>query len=203
MEKNYFQILSDVACVTEKKSNLTYISWADAWSEVKKLHPEATYTIYENTDGNAFFESKYGIDCKVGVTINGIEHISRLPVMDWANKTLYSEPYEYQTKYGTKTVDKANAFDINKTIQRAFTKAIAMHWLGLYVYRGEDFPEDHKPEKQTPIITETAVKEFIAKYKSGEMVGDVDSLIVEARKTWTVLPEQETKIKSLFSTIIL
>ena len=45
-----FQTLSaiDVSGKTEKKSNLTYLSWAWAWGELKNLYPDASYTIYEN-----------------------------------------------------------------------------------------------------------------------------------------------------------
>ncbi len=142
METNYFKELNKIECATEKKNNLTYVSWSDAWTKVKEQHPEATYTIYENADGFPFWESKFGIDCKVGVTINWLEHIVRLPVMDWANKPQKDTAYKYTTRYGEKTCEAADAFDINKTIQRAFAKAIAMHGIGLYVYRGEDLPED-------------------------------------------------------------
>jgi len=48
--ENYFLKLNSIQCVVEKKQNLNYISWSDAWYEVKKLHPEAKYTIYENTE---------------------------------------------------------------------------------------------------------------------------------------------------------
>jgi hypothetical protein len=66
---NYFQKLNAIECKTEKKKDLTYISRSDARLEVKKLHADANYTIYENQDGFPFRESKFGIDCKVGVTI--------------------------------------------------------------------------------------------------------------------------------------
>ena len=141
--ENYFLQLNKIECKIEKKKDLTYISWSDAWTEVKKLYPESTYTIYENHDGFPFWDSIYGIDVKVGVTINGLEHIVRLPVMDGNNNAMLKESYTYQNKYGEeKKVEAADAFDINKSIQRAFTKAIAMHWIGLYVYRGEDLPSD-------------------------------------------------------------
>lgn len=142
MGNNYFKELNKIECATEKKNNLTYVSWSDAWTKVKEQHPQATYTIYENADGFPFWESKFGIDCKVGVTINWLEHIVRLPVMDWANKPQKAESYTYKIKYGDKICEAADAFDINKTIQRAFAKAIAMHGIGLYVYRGEDLPEE-------------------------------------------------------------
>jgi hypothetical protein len=50
MEINYFIELNKIQCVTEKKKDLTYISWADAWLEVKKKHSDSTYTIYENAE---------------------------------------------------------------------------------------------------------------------------------------------------------
>lgn len=150
--ENYFLKLNQIECKTEKKKDLTYISWSDAWTEVKKLYPESTYTIYENSEGFPFWDSIYGIDVKVGVTINGIEHIVRLPVMDGNNNAMLKESYTYTTKYGDKTVEAANAFDINKAIQRAFTKAIAMHGIGLYVYRGEDLPSDEEKTRKTPPV---------------------------------------------------
>jgi len=143
---NYFVKLNQIAWEIEKKNNLTYISWATAWEMLKKEYPKATYTIYETVDWFPFWESKFGIDCKVWVTVNELEHIIRLPVMDWANKAQRAESYTYTTKYGEKTCEAATQFDINKAIQRALTKAMAMHWIWLYVYRGEDLPEQPKPE---------------------------------------------------------
>ena len=48
--ENYFKKLNSINVndKTEKKGNLTYLSWAWAWGEVKKLFPDTTYTIYEN-----------------------------------------------------------------------------------------------------------------------------------------------------------
>jgi hypothetical protein len=139
-EKNYFEILNavDVSKKQEKKNGLTYLSWAWAWGEVKKRHPEASYIVYETTNPqgyicNYFTDGRY---CwvKVGVTINGIEHIEQLPVMDYKNKSI--------------PLDQVNSFDVNKTIQRALTKGIARHGLGLYIYAGEDLPESDEEEQQ-------------------------------------------------------
>lgn len=141
-KKNYFEELNKINCETSEKNKLTYISWSDAWTEVKKMYPKSTYTIYENEQGFPFWESKFGIDCKVWVTIEWIEHIVRLPVMNGANKAMKAESYTYNTSYWEKTVEAATQFDINKTTQRAFAKAIAMHGIWLYVFRWEDLPED-------------------------------------------------------------
>ena len=149
---NYFTELNKLAWEVEKKNWMNYISWSDAWTLVKEQHADSTYTIYENSDWNPFWETKFGIDCKVWVTINWIEHVMRLPVMDWANKSMRFESYVYKTKYWDKTCEWATQFDINKTIMRAFTKAIAMHWIWMYVYRWEDFPEEQEvhPEDNNP-----------------------------------------------------
>ena len=131
--KNYFQELYDVNVndKTEKKNGLTYLSWAFAWAEIKKRHPMAFYTIYENADGWNYFTDGRTAWVKTGVTIDGLEHIEYLPVMDYKNQSI--------------PADKLTSFDVNKTIQRSLTKACARHGLGLYVYGGEDLPEADKP----------------------------------------------------------
>lgn len=132
---NYFVTLNNINVNdhAEKKNGLTYLSWAWAWAEVKKLFPTATYTIYEAENG--FFYHTDGQTCwvKTGVTINGIEHIEYLPVMDFRNASI--------------KLDKVTSFDVNKAIQRSLTKACARHGLGLYIYAGEDLPE---AEQQQP-----------------------------------------------------
>lgn len=136
MNSNYFERLNSINVndKTEKKNGLTYLSWAWAWGEVKKLHPDATYTIYENKDGWNYFTDGTTCWVKTGVTINGIEHIEYLPVMDYRNQSI--------------RLEKVTSFDVNKAIQRSLTKAIARHGLGLYIYAGEDLPEE--PEKIDP-----------------------------------------------------
>lgn len=143
--ENYFKQLNSINCndKTEQKNGLTYLAWAYAWGEVKKLFPDSTYTIYEN--GNGWFYHTDGKTCwvKTGVTINGIEHIEYLPVMDYKNRSI--------------PVDQVTSFDVNKAIQRSLTKAVARHGLGLYIYAGEDLPEDDNQVEQ-PSKPSTAVQ---------------------------------------------
>ena len=131
MEKkqSVFEVLSaiNVNEHTEKKNGLTYLSWAWAWSEVKKHYPDATYCIYENANGLNYHTDGRTCWVKTGVTIDGMEHIEYLPVMDYRNASIM--------------VDKVTSFDVNKAIQRSLTKAVARHGLGLYIYAGEDLPE--------------------------------------------------------------
>jgi hypothetical protein len=120
----------------EKKSNLTYLSWAWAWSEVKKACPDATYKI-----GETDYDEVLGFMCHTTVTIEGETLEMWLPVMDGANKSMLKRPYKYSTKYGEKTVESATSFDINKTIMRCLVKNLAMFGMGIYIYAGEDLPE--------------------------------------------------------------
>lgn len=148
-KKSVFETLNAIDCSehTEKKKNgqveLTYLSWPWAWAEVKKRYPDADYTIYKDEQKRPYIEDPdYGLMCYTTVTINGQTHEMWLPVMDSANKTMRRTPYKYQSKSGERTCEAATMFDINKTIMRCLVKNLAMFGLGLYIYAGEDLPED-------------------------------------------------------------
>lgn len=145
-KKSVFETLSaiNVSGKTEKKNGLTYLSWAYAWAEVKKLYSSAQYKVYErDTQYGPVNYFTDGMTCyvKVGVTIEGLEYIEMLPVMDYRNKSI--------------ALDKVTSCDVNKTIQRAITKAIARHGLGLYVYAGEDYP-DTAPTQSVQTLVKAA-----------------------------------------------
>lgn len=147
---------------TEVKDNgqvkLTYLSWAWAWQECKKQFPDASYEI-EKFENNLpyVYDENTGYMVFTKVTIEGITHEMWLPVMDEKNKAMKDKSYTYKTKYGEKEVAPATMFDINKTIMRCLTKNLAMFGLGIYIYAGEDLPEDVKNELDT-------LKEQIKKY---------------------------------------
>lgn len=125
---NPFEMLQSINCNghTEKKGGLTYLSWAWAWQMVKKTFPDAYYTIYENKEGMNYHTDGRTCWVKTGVTVNGLEHIEYLPVMDYKNNSI--------------PLEKVTSTDVNKSIQRSLTKACARHGLGLYIYAGEDLP---------------------------------------------------------------
>lgn len=127
-EKSVFGVLNAINCNghTEKKNGLTYLAWAWAWQMVKENYPTAFYTIYENADGLNYHTDGRTCWVKTGVTIEGLEHIEYLPVMDYRNASILK--------------DKVTSMDVNKAIQRSLTKACARHGLGLYIYAGEDLP---------------------------------------------------------------
>lgn len=138
MEKNMsvFATLNAINCNerVEKKGNLSYLSWAWAWQIVKQNYPDASYTIYEDANGIPYFTDGKTCWVKTGVTINGLEHIEYLPIMDFRNQSI--------------PLERVTSMDMNKTIQRSLTKACARHGLGLYIYAGEDLPEAEQPQQQ-------------------------------------------------------
>ena len=188
MEKNYFVELYNINVNenTEKKGGLTYLSWAWAWAEVKKKHPDATYTIYENDLGWNYHTDNNTCWVKTGVTVNGIEHIEYLPIMDFKNKSI--------------PLGQVTSFDVNKAIQRSLTKAVARHGLGLYIYAGEDLPEsdperqDYEKEK-AQTITEAHVKAIRARL---EKVGLEESKVLK-KYNLTKLEDMTNGLLAMFN----
>jgi len=130
--KLMYQAMEATKVETAKKGNLTYASWAEVWSKLKRQHPTATYEIHEDAETGMPFinDPSKGAFVKVSVTVMGITHTVFLPVMDHMNKAVIG--------------DKLDVFIINKNIQRCFAKAISMHGISLYLYKGDDLPEEEK-----------------------------------------------------------
>ena len=141
---------------TEVKDNgqtkLTYLSWVWAWQQVKTKYPDANFAV-SHLDGKPFlFEDALGYMVETSVTIQGETMTMWLPVMDSKNKAMRAVPYSYTVTYkGGKTVEKkveaATMFDINTTIMRCLVKNLAMFGLGLYIYAGEDLPQEEKEQQ--------------------------------------------------------
>lgn len=136
---------------TEVKDNgtdkLTYLSWVWAWQQVKTKYPEVSYEV-KHWDGKPFlYEEALGYMVETSVTIQGETMTMWLPVMDSKNKAMKAQPYSYKTKYGEKWVNAATMFDINTTIMRCLVKNLAMFGLGLYIYAGEDLPQEEKEQQ--------------------------------------------------------
>lgn len=153
----------------EKKNDLTYLTWSYAWAEFKKIYPDATYIVKKDENGRCYFgDGNIGYMVYTSVTAGDLTYEMWLPVMDGANAAMKTESYTYtvknknfkfaklnpadgkyydkygkeQTEYITKKCEALTMFDINKTIMRCLVKNLAMFGLGLYIYAGEDLPED-------------------------------------------------------------
>jgi hypothetical protein len=131
MEKqSVFATLSSISVKDkiERKGNLDYLSWANAWALLKANYPDTQRIVYESPfTGLNYFTDGTTAYVKVGVLVNGWEHIDYLPIMDFRNNAI--------------PIAKITSMDVNKAIQRSTAKAIAMHGLGLSLWTGEDIPE--------------------------------------------------------------
>ena len=144
-----YEVLSqiNVSDKIEKKGQLSYLSWSWAWATLLSKYPLSIYKVYENDNGYNYHTDGKTSWVKVGVTVENIEHIEYLPVMDFKNKSI--------------SLASVTSMDVNKAIQRALTKAIARHGLGLYIYAGEDFPEyipEYINENQKEELEELLIK---------------------------------------------
>jgi hypothetical protein len=126
----------DVSARTEKKANLTYLSWAWAWDFALRADPKAVYEI-KLFDGKPFVDINGTAMVMVAVTMFDKTLTCQLPVMDHRNKAII----------------KPDAFQVNTAIMRCMTKGLALHGLGLNIYVGEDLQEYIKPKGDAPIIT--------------------------------------------------
>lgn len=125
------------------KVSLSYLSWSWAWAEVKKKYPNASYEIVKFENGLPYsYDPKTGYMCYTRVTIDDITHEMWLPVMDSHNEAMLDHERTVKTKYSEYIVPACTMFDVNKTVMRCLTKNLAMFGLGLYIYAGEDLPEE-------------------------------------------------------------
>lgn len=149
-KKSVYDVLSAIDCSEHieikdiGKVKLSYLSWAWAWGILKKHYPNSTYKIYENANGMIYHTDGRSAWVKTGVTVEGIEYIECLPVMNNSNCSI--------------ALDKITSTDVNKAIQRSLTKAVARHGLGLYIYAGEDLPNDDKNTDTAESKIEVMVK---------------------------------------------
>jgi hypothetical protein len=129
---------------TEKKGKLTYLSWAWAWAEALKADTAASYTVQtfqeHGQNGSCRTVPYMNINgtCMVWVTVTmfGKQATCQLPVMDFKNQA----------------IEAPDAFAVNTAIMRCMTKAVSLHGLGLYIYAGEDLPEEGDAPKKAPVI---------------------------------------------------
>lgn len=162
---------------TETKNGLTYLTWAWAWDEVKVRFSDVSYEIVKFENNLPYvYDPKTGYMVFTKVTINGETKEMWLPVMDSSNNAMKAEQYTIKCKGYTKTVEPATMFDINKTIMRCLVKNLAMFGLGLYIYAGEDLPEDEREK----VAKEPEKKKKVAKSDSNSGADQILVLIKSA-----------------------
>lgn len=120
-KSNYEKLASiNVNDKIEKKNGLSYLSWAWAVDQLMRADPMASWVYGEPI--------RWGETVMVFCTVTafGKPMTAQLPVMDYKNKA----------------IPNPDAFQVNTAMQRCLAKAIALHGLGLYIYAGEDVPEE-------------------------------------------------------------
>jgi len=137
---------------TEKKGRFTYLSWAWAVDQLLQLDPMATWEYKE--------PMKFGDSMMVFCTVTafGKSMTAQLPVMNNQNKSMLNP----------------DSFAVNTAMQRCLAKAIALHGLGLYIYAGEDLPEDEEPKKEEP-------KGITAVPITAQQIGSINALIEQTQ----------------------
>ena len=177
---------------TEKKGNLTYLSWAWAWDLALKADEQATYKV-EMFGDKCYMDINGTAMVFVTVTIFGKPMTCQLPVMDYKNKA----------------ITNPDAFAINTAIMRCMTKALSLHGLGLYIYSGEDLPEDPGgskiratdgalvDDKQKSMMHDVATS-IRDHYAQNDIIGAVEEILTvtdieEKTYLWSLL---DSKIRS-------
>ena len=179
LHKKVWQTLSaiNVNNNTQKKGNLTYLSWAWAWSTLMEYFPESVYGFNDRTLPDGTME----VTCTLIIS-EGEESVVRemwLPVMDYRNKAIANP----------------DAFQVNTAKMRCLTKCISMMGLGMYIYAGEDLPDQAAEERYKALKAEDELKayqELCAKHQDSIDVikmGIVDDDYSSAYEAWRELGE--------------
>ena len=111
---------------TEQKGRFTYLSWAWAVDQLLQKDPMATWN-YSKPE--SFQDGSMMVFCTVIAFDKSMT--SMLPVLNHQNRP----------------IQNPNAMDVNTAMQRCLVKAIALHGIGLYIYAGEDLPDDENAVK--------------------------------------------------------
>ncbi|SFI35424.1 MULTISPECIES: DUF1071 domain-containing protein [unclassified Bacillus (in: firmicutes)] len=178
-QKNYFAELAsiDVSKHVEKKGRFSYLSWSWAVDQLLKKCPNATWQVVR-FDGLPYLKTEVGYFVEVEVTVNNITRSQIHPVLDNYNKPIATP----------------TSFQINTSIQRCLAKAIALHGLGLYIYSGEDIPQDDEPKqtsKQQSIVPEKE-QERQAQVANEQRIQAIHAQIRELSEVYD-MPFEETK----------
>lgn len=163
---------------TEKKGTLTYLSWSWAWAEFKKVYPAATYEVKKFNGLPYVKDEKVGYMVYTTVTAEELTYEMWLPVMDSRNKAIL----------------QPTMFEINKTIMRCLTKNLAMFGLGLYIYAGEDLPEEEQTAPKEEPRSPQKAKETLEPPAKAEAPFDIG-------EDYKIKPSEYTKIGYNYETI--
>jgi hypothetical protein len=196
--------LNDKVKIKPNASKAKYITWADAWAEVKKHYPSASWEVVNYWSGNdqgvntPYLSTPLGIMVSTKVTIEGEILSMQLPVLDGGNNALKESPYTIETKYGSKSIKAATMFDVNTSIMRCLVKNLSLFGLGLYIYT-----DDTMPESNTTDPAKNKVRQIIT--LEHELFPQVKSFVVTnaKKKDWQLIMKQLKTKYSISGNLIL
>tara|TARA_R110000868_G_scaffold54268_3_gene169919 strand:- start:7009 stop:7593 length:585 start_codon:yes stop_codon:yes gene_type:complete len=170
----------DIKSKVEKKGSQSYISWSNAWGLVKEKFPTLQRVVYEDPQtGLNYFTDHKTAYVKVGIIIDGLEHIDYLPVMNYKNASI--------------KIEDVTSFDVTKTIQRSMVKAIAMHGLGLQMWSGEDLVQTTKGAAQPTAAAEKVTLNIgdsnwanVVKYIGNNKQLDLNTIVKNLQVKYTI-----------------
>jgi len=176
---------------TEKKQNLTYLSWAWAWQQALLADPNATFKVHTFStakDGASPVMEINGTGMVwVDVTLNGKTRTGFLPVMDHRNKPILAP----------------DAFQVNTAIMRCMTKTLALFGLGLYIYAGEDLPYDEEAAEEQAVKPDANLMLFAEKMMQMVTIAETSG---QLREFWKAnqsgLDDLKVKIPDEFQKVL-
>jgi hypothetical protein len=192
--ESVFKTLSeiDIKSKVEKKGSQSYISWSNAWGLVKEKFPTLQRIVYEDPQtGLNYFTDHKTAYVKVGIIIDGLEHIDYLPVMNYKNASI--------------KIEDVTSFDVTKTIQRSMVKAIAMHGLGLQMWSGEDLVQTTKGAAQPAAVADKVALNIgdsnwanVVKYVGNNKQLDLNTIVKNLQVKYTI----STAVKKELATYV-
>jgi len=109
---------------TERKGKFTYLSWTWAVDQLLQNDPSATWIFGDPV----YFNETVMVFCTVNAF--GKSMTCQMPVLNNTNKA----------------IQNPDAFAVNTAMQRALVKTISLFGIGLYIYAGEDLPDEEVPD---------------------------------------------------------
>lgn len=130
---------------TEKKGELTYLSWVWALDQLYLHYPDAEILVHKTAEGVPYWTDgrTCWVDVEVQIPASGKiwkRHEPAYPIMNYQNRSI--------------PLEKVTSFDVNTSIQRAVTRCIARFGLGFYIYAGEDLPPEENAERSAKLLKE-------------------------------------------------
>ena len=164
-KKSVFETLSaiNVNEHIKKKGGLSYLSWPFAWGTLQEYYPLSSYEFIDPV-----FYSDGTCEVKVNVTVEEVTRSITLPVMDHRNNAIPNPTSRH----------------ISDSRMRCLVKCIAIFGLGLYIFAGEDIPQEETRENLAQAEKEAQEKEKQQADVLSEMIALIEADDIASTVLW-------------------